>query len=304
MKANKWGWGLALWALGATGYAESVPLPELGIGTIGMTDISAADVWGKNIRADEVIRQIAMCADVRFNAKELNLLRQVLLAEAGGVAALEEAGEAYLTARLITLLRQGLFDDVLMLTDRIPERDRSPAVGRLRAEALFALGRTADICRDSVLASFEAEEAVMRVVCAAENGSAAAAALAYDVYREAGGEDYPFLNAAGDALYRSLPVILPPGKPSVWEVPMLARAFGNEVFALDLNREQLWALVARENVPHEVRLEARNRLMAEELPTPDGQVLANLIRLAEARRQVEKSLPAGWRHKQAFEADE
>jgi len=273
-------------------------LPVLTAGTAGVDTVLTADIWGENPDADSVIRQIEACAEVNFNPVELNILRQVLLTDVGGKKSLEEKSEPYLKARLTTLLRQGMFDEVIMLVDRVQPKHQTREMKQLRAEALFAMGRVAEVCTDGVLSEFGEQESFMRVVCADALREPPEPALVFEVYRERGENRYPFLEAAGDVLYLNLPAELPKGEPSVWEMPILAKAFGNDVFQLNLNREKLWTLIAHERVPHEVRIQADNTVNAIASGKPDGQILNKLIQMAKARQALEQNLPVSLHQRQ------
>ena len=78
----------------------------------------------------------------------------------------------------------------------------------------------------------------------------------------------------------------------------MAKAFGNDVFQLNLNREKLWTLIAHERVPHEVRLQADNTVNVVSPAKPDGQILNELIQMAKARQILEQNLPVSLRQRQ------
>ena len=295
MRKNKaWCVGLCLLWAGSVWAQESVqPLPDLGVGTIGVDTGLSAAVWGDTPNVDAIMQQMKACAEADLNDAEREILERVLLTDVGGVAAFEAVGESFLQGRLDTLMRQGLFDAVVVLTDKIPVEQQSDPVRRTRAEALFALGRVTEACEAPVLAAFGIEEPFVRVACAAAVAEPPQAALAYDVYRENASDGHPFLNAAGDVLYRALSASLPDGLPSLWETPMVATAFGDDVFNLPLERAHLLVLAASERVPHEVRLRAIHSLKEPVRAEAKLSVLEALMQAAEARRVLERVVPVG-----------
>ena len=295
--------GLALgmlWSVSGAAQIVQGSLPDLTDGTAGVDTVLTADIWGENPDADDVIRQIQDCADINFNPAELTILRQVLLTDVGGKQSLEDQNESYLKARLETLLKQGMFDEVILLVDRVQPKHRSDVMKQLRAEALFALGRVQEVCTDEVLSAFGEQETFMRVICADALQVPPEPALAFELYREREENEHPFLNAAGDVLYHNLEPEMPSGEPSVWELPILAKAFGNDIFKLKFDREKLWTLIAHEHVPHEVRIQADHLVNTKtEIEKPDGHVLDELIQMAKARQELERRLPGTLHQKQA-----
>ena len=266
-------------------------LDSIADGTVGIETDLSADVWGDNPNVDDVIRQIKDCADESFNWTELGVLRQVLLTDVGGVKGIEQKSDAYLKARLDTLMKQGLFSDVLTLLENIPEKNLTDELWQIKGEALFASGRPDEACEERIVTAFGTEEAFIRAICVAVNGSSTEPALAYEVYRESGHDTHVFLNAAGDVLFRGLSSELPTGTPSVWEMPILALAFGEDIFQLNLNRAQLWTLLDWENIPHEVRLHAQRLAQVETTEDNTGGILDALRAWSRARQSLEQQIP-------------
>ena len=102
-------------------------------------------------------------------------------------------------------------------------------------------------------------------------------------------------------MYRLLPAKLPKGHPTVWEWPLTARAFGEDVYPLVRYPRDVRILALQPQVPHEVKSWAEQRLdqsnHTEQMP--DGQILKHLKAWAEARKDLEKSLPStyqNWGH--------
>ena len=282
---------LFFWNIGsAWAVVSQEGLPSLTVGTIGVETGLSADIWGANPKADDVIRQIQACADVDFNDSEREILKQILMTDVGGNKELEKKSEEYLKARLETLIKQGLFKEVRTLLDQVPKK--TDELKKLQAEALFADGFVSAACEENLISAFEKEEGFIRAVCADTIGVPPASALAYEVYREGGHDTHPFLNAAGEVLYRNLSPELPEGVPSVWEAPMVAKAYGMKVFDRALSRETLLALFGNETVPPEVRLKAEKVLRKEVKKEPaDGLILDYLRAMAEMRMKLQTILP-------------
>ena len=265
-------------------------LPALTVGTVGVETGLPPDIFGKNPKAEDVIRQIESCADIDFNEDERDILRRVLMTDVGGIETLENQSESYLKARLNTLIKQGMFREALLLTDKIPQK--TDELKRLEAEALFAEGFVAAACDEKLLNAFGPEEGFMRAICADSIGVPPASALAYEVYRESGRDHHPFLNAAGEVLYRNLSPQIPAGTISVWEAPITAKAYGIGLLERPLSREVLAALRGNETVPHEVRLKAESLLNERNKEeAADGNVLDHLRKMAQARVKLQKFLP-------------
>ena len=264
-------------------------LAALSVGTIGIETENAAEIWGENPNADEVIRQINDCATISFNDEERGILRHILMADVGGIKNLEKRSEDYLNARLNTLLAQGLFRDVITLLDKVPTNQQTNKLKQKRAEALFAEGFVEAACDENMMGAFESEEGFIRAVCADSVGVPPASALAYEVYRESGEDIHPFLNAAGEVLYRDLMPDLPEGTPSVWEAPMVAKVYGTEIFDRPLSREVLSALSGNETVPYGIRMKAKNLLDRPiRNEKADGHILDYLSARAKLRSQMKK----------------
>ena len=83
---------------------------------------------------------------------------------------------------------------------------------------------------------------------------------------------------------------MPDGMPSLFEWPMVAKAYGVDIFEKQLSRGDLLVLVGSENVPHEVRVAAGYRLKPKKEQTPDGRLLDQLGTWITARMELEKSL--------------
>ena len=281
--------------LGGAVQAEVImtPLPDLTPGSIGVDTVFDAHIWGKDPSANQIIKQIRQAAEVPFNDSEREILRQILLTDVGGISALASESDSFLKVRLQTLMAQGLFEDVLRLIDRIPERDKNPDLIQMQTAALFASGRIKEACSDDRLGAFGADESFLRVVCAEEIGVPPAAAFAYEVYRESGADTHEFLNAAGEYLYRDINRDMPSGHPSVFELPIAAKVWGIDIFDLPLNRGDYVLLSGLERIPHEVRLKAVSSLTQPvgDSVTADETLLERLIRLSHARRLVEQQLP-------------
>lgn len=280
-----------LWSGTTSAQIVQNDLTEITTGTVGVETAFSADLWGTDPKADDIIRQIEACADIPFTPTELKVLRAVLMTDVGGVNALGKRDKDYLNARLKTLMAQGLFEDVLTLIDLVPGKEQSNDLKQIKAEALFGAGRTEEACDDDLIGSFGTDESFVRVICADAKGLSSEAVLAYDVYRENHADGRAFLDAAGDILFRNLPAELPSGSPTLWELPMVAKIWGNDIFRLPLNRAQLWTLISSERVPHEVRLAAQQLIGQETAEKNEGTVLTALIQLANARQALEQQIP-------------
>lgn len=268
--------------------AES--LPEMKVGTIGVETGLSADIWGDKPDAENVLAQIKATGEVTFSDSEKDVLKRILMTDVGGVAALEQRGEEYLEARVKALVAQGMFDEAMNLLNQVPEEKTPDFVKRLKAEVLFVAGRVEEACVEKNMETFGKQEAFMRAVCADILGVPPASALAYEVYRESGENQYPFLNAAGEVLYRGMDVKVPKGDPSVWEMPIMARVWGIDVVKPELTKEHLWTLINQEQVLADVREKAEQTLKQQEKVKADGQVLTHLIQMAEERQAVERAL--------------
>ena len=263
-------------------------LPEMKIGTIGVETGLNSDIWGDKPDADNILRQIAEAGEAPLNDSEKEILKKILMTDMGGVAALEERGEAYLSARVEALMAQGLFEEALTLLGKVPEGQLSRSLKQLKAKVLFVAGQTEKACAEDFLEAFGSEEAFIRAICADAVGVPPASALAYEVYRESGEDHHPFLNAAGEVLYRNLEEALPDGVPSVWEMPVVARVWGGDALKLALSKAHIWVLINQDNVPENIRAAAEKTRTS--VAMPDGQVLTHLTQMAEHRQWVENTL--------------
>lgn len=260
-------WGLLLSALcwSGTALAEVVvdDLSGLGQGTVGIKTPFTADVFGTEPVAETVIQHLNAVQSLPLSGAERAIVRMVLMTDVGGVKSLDTAQAAYWRARADVLLTQGLFEDVLMLTDQIPPTRRTDDIRRDRATALFALGRYQDACAGETPAAFGPDERWIRAVCADVAGDEAPAALAFDVYREAGTDGHALWTAAGNRAYQRTTDPMPTGLSatdiSVWELPLAARVFGDRVLTLPLNRGQWRVLALAPDVGETVRLTAAER---------------------------------------------
>ncbi|MBR6412479.1 MAG: hypothetical protein IKS41_04895 [Alphaproteobacteria bacterium] len=282
--------GILLWAWVAKAEVVAERLPEMKVGTIGVETGLSQNIWGEKPDATQIFSQIKASGEANLNDSEKDILRRILLTDVGGVASLEEKGEEYLVARVEALMAQGMFEEALVLMDRVSPRHLSANLKQLKAKILFVSGRPEEACAENYMEAFGREEAFIRAVCADAIGVPPASALAYEVYRESGADTHPFLNAAGEVLYRDIETLIPMDEPSVWEMPVIARVWGVEALKLPLTRTHLWVLVGQEQVPHEVRVAAGHRLHKKEKKQADGQVLTHLIQMAEHRARMEEAL--------------
>lgn len=238
-------------------------LPTMSVGTGGVATSFSSDLFGKNPKADEIIRYIRELADVELSQGAKEILRQVLLTDVGGVAALEEKQQEYLMARLHTLYRQRLYTDVSALIQTIPEAEKTDEMKQFESRALFALGQVKEACDERLTSAFGREEAYVRVACSFHLKSFEEAALSYDVYREAGG-NHTLMNVAGDALFRNIKADLPAEMhPDIFEEEMGLKAYGDE-----------W-IKSNDGVAR----------------VPTGRVLEKLKAYAKAREELIKELP-------------
>ena len=291
MKISKFFVWVALFGA-SVGRAEVVAeqLPEMKVGTIGVETGLSPDIWGDKPDAESILAQIKNVEKAPLNDSEKEILKRVLLTDMGGVVALEERGEEYLQARVEAFVAQGMMEEALVLLNQVPTQSMSNTQKQLKAEVLFVAGRAEEACAESSLEAFGSEEAFIRAACADVMGVPPASALAYEVYRESEKDTHPFLNAAGEMLYRDITASMPEGVPSVWEMPVIARVWGVDILKLPLSKKHLWVLVGQERVPPEVRKEADNILKRVEKVPADGQILTHLTQMAEERRWIEPVL--------------
>ena len=261
-KATIWGFLFVLGFGSVCGAEIAVSdLPALTADTVGVATPFSAGVWGARPDVADLAKRIEAVGKLRLTRAQLDVFRQLILTDTGGVTALDNASGTFLRARLKALSEQGLFEDVLALIDRIPDGQQTDEMRRFKATALFGLGRTAEACTDMLTASFSgAEAAFIRAACVRETGTAAEAALAFDVYREGAASRFVFGTAAGDRTYRGLAEHLPAtGTPSIWELPLAASAFGTDLVKMPLSRGGLRALALNDHIHPEVRLAAAER---------------------------------------------
>ena len=282
--------GLLLWGGNVCAEVVSEQLPEMNIGTVGVETGVPSQIWGDQPDAEKVLAQIKAAGEADLNESEKEILKRVLMTDVGGVASLEAIGESYLVERIEALMAQGMFTEALTLMDKVPARYLSTNLKQLKAKVLFVTGRAAAACMESYMDAFGPEEAFIRAICADSVGVPPASAMAYEVYRESGADHHPFLNAAGEVLYRDMKIALPEGESSVWEVPLMARVWGKDIFKHPLSKIQIWTLLNQDRIPEEVRAEAEKHLKSENKQQADGQILTHLIQMAEQRRWVERHL--------------
>lgn len=233
-------------------------LPELTVDTAGVSTPFSSGVWGNPSDISELTKQIESVGQLKLTRAQLDVFRQLLLTDVSGSDAFTKADGSFLKTRLKALSEQGLFEDVLTLINQIPEPQKTDEMKRFKAEALFALGRFSEACADGLIAAFPSSEAAfIQVACTRETGTNAEATLAFDVYREGNEETFAFGAVSGDRVYRKLSPNLPnEGTPSVWELPLVAQAFGRTVLERPLSRGKLRALALNEKTPPAVRVEA------------------------------------------------
>lgn len=281
-----------LFSVSVSAQIVSEGLSEISNGTIGVKTAFQSDVWGKNPDVADVLRQINEAATANLDEAERIVLRQVLLTDVAGVPSLEKENQAYLAARLNTMVAQGFYEDILTLLDEIPEKQLNEELKLYQLKAEFALGKKARVCIEENMALFQEKEAAMRVICADILKEPFEASMAYEVYRDSGRDGETFLNAAGDKIYRHLEGSMPEGKPTLWEWPMVAKAFGMGVFQRELTRGELVLLAESGYVLEEVQEEARKRLREPKIEkNPDGKILDDLLKMSKQRQEIEKNLP-------------
>lgn len=235
------GIGVVLWLGGARAQIDVDGLVGIGTGTIGVETIFTKNIWGAATDETQVMSDIKTLGDRRLYPVERFVLGQVLTSDAGGQKNLEALGEEFLTARLDTLMKQGLFEEVLAVAGRVPAELQSPTVKQRYATALWGLGRVNEACADPLAAAFGPNEAFVRAACAAETEPEETAALAFDVYRESGAERHTCFDAAGAVIYHQQTESVKLGEEcSLWEVLLAARA-GKEQ---NLTRRGQWRTLA------------------------------------------------------------
>lgn len=279
---------LMLWSGVACAEIVAENLPVLTPESVGLETPFSDTVWGNPPDPQKLAQSLKAVQEVDFSVPEREVLRQVLLTATGSVD--------LLVPRLDTLMAQGFYKDALALLDRIPVTQQTSEMRRYRTRILFALGKVSEACREENLSAFDADEIFVRTVCALSLHGAEEAVLAYDVYRESGQDRDAFLNSAGDMLYRQLPAQMPEGKPDLLLLPLVAHAFGDQVFRPGLNRGELMILLNHDVVPEPVRQEVAERLktpVSQEIPQ-DGSLLDDLKQIAEYRQRVERHFPPSY----------
>jgi hypothetical protein len=271
----------------------SEELTALSIGTIGVPTVFQSNLWGENPDVGDVVRQINDAGMADLDQTEREILRQVLLTDVAGVPSLEKENQTYLIARLNAMLNQGFYEDVLVLLEKMPEVNLTSELKLFRLKTLFGLGRVDLVCEEGNLSLFGDQEAFIRVVCADALGTNSAAVMAYDVYRDSGLDDNLFLKAAGDKIYHHLDRMLPDGKPLLWELPIVVKAFGSEVLNRSLSRGDLVLLSNSASLSDEVRQSVENLLKKPEIKiNPNGKILDDLMLMAKQRQALEHNLPS------------
>ena len=271
----------------------SEELTALSVGTIGVPTVFQSNLWGENPDVADVVRQINDAGMADLGPAEREILRQVLLTDVAGVPALEKENQSYLMARLNAMLNQGFYEDILILLEKVPEANLTSELKLFRLKALFGLGKVALVCEEANMSLFGDKEAFIRVVCVDAVGTDASAVMAYDVYRDSGLDDSLFLKAAGDKIYHHLDRTLPEGKPLLWELPIVVKAFGSEVLNRSLTRGELVVLSNNAGLSDDVRQSVENLLKKPEIKiNPNGKILDDLMLMAKQRQALEHNLPS------------
>ena len=275
-------WGL--WSLSPRAAVETAELPDLVIGGVGLETGLTTAVWGDPIDSEKLKAQLQDIQNIAFDPAEREILKRVLLTRTGEVDVL--------IPRLETLMAQGFFEDVLRLIDRIPPAQRTDEVRQWRIRALMAEGKTADVCTEEMIAGWP-EEVFIRTVCALMSKTLDEAALAFDVYRESGADTYPFLNGVGDKIVRYQDVSLPDGQPDWIEIPLIAKAFEEDVFQLPLKIGELQMLSRSDFVPDLVQKKAAEMLQQKvELSPAEKETALELLKTKnDLRARLERLVP-------------
>lgn len=276
------GTALALWSLCLRAEIETAELPDLVVGGVGLETGLSSAVWGEPVDEAQIKEQLKDIRDIVFNPAEREILKRILLTRTGQADVLEP--------RLETLMAQGFFEEVLHLTDRIPPAQRTPEVRQWRIRAMAAEGKT--VCAEETIGQWE-DEVFIRTVCALMSKPDDEAVLAFDVYRESGRDEHPFLNSIGDKLFRYQEVSLPDGQPDWIELPLLAKAFGEKVFQIPLTIGALDWLSRSDFVSGAVREKAADVLKqkAENTVKEDETALTLLKQQNQIRVRLEKIVP-------------
>ena len=282
MKINKFviGLAIALWILPLRAEVETAELPDLVVGGVGLETGLTAAVWGEPWNQKDVETELQKIQNISFGPAEREILKRILLTRTGE--------KDVLIPRLEALMAQGFFEEVLTLTDRIPPAQQSPEVRQFRIRALMANGKTAEACQDENIALSD-DEIFIRTVCALMLRTPDEGALAFDVYRESGRDNHPFLNAVGDKTVRYEEVSLPDGRPDWIEWPLVAAAFGDKIPQLPLREGERQLLARSTIVPDSVKEQIRTK-QQDKLPEKEN-ALSLLNQYNAVRERLERLVP-------------
>lgn len=244
-------------------------LPALSLDTIGTHTTLPKDIW---IQSDsgKIVMLIDKVAHQKLSPAETKVFSFMLTTDTTGMAWKKDtlSSNRFLAIRLNALMKLGLFDQVIGMTDMIPDSQMSnPDVGINKISALFLSGKTKEAC--ALLDESDLTEFVdkMRISCFLAEGDNAKAALAFETYKESDGSD-PLLLALGSRLFQEMPSPILENAVYAPEHVYLVAALGDKM--PEMAAQPIWlryALSKLDNVPIASRI-----LWAEQASAPADDI--------------------------------
>ncbi len=247
--------GLFICRVGATD-VQVDDLPAFALDGIGVSSVFDPSVWQGTPNVPYLADRIKTVSGLPLGRTEREVLRQLLITDTSAEPALADGDGSFWKARVEALASQGFYEEIIALVDQVSVELQTSNMKKQQAEALFGSGQIHEACREVMMPLWGEQENAVRVACAFYQGTADEARLAFDVYREGGGQD-AWITAASDQLFLGKG-LMPEKRPEIWAAGLAAEVFGEDVLS-GMSRGMLRAVALNPKVSVDVRVAAAEK---------------------------------------------
>lgn len=247
--------GLLACRVGATS-VQINDLPSFSLDGIGLSSVFDSSVWRGSVDVTSLSERVKTVGRLPLGRTEREVLRQLLITDTSAEPALADGDGSFWKARVEALASQGFYEEIIALVDQVSVELQTSNMKKQRAEALFGSGQIHEACREVMIPLWGEQENAVRAACAFYQGTADEARLAFDVYREGGGQD-AWITAASTQLFEGKGKA-PEGLPEIWAVGLAGAAFGEDVLS-GMSRGMLRAVALHSKVSVDVRVAAAEK---------------------------------------------
>lgn len=212
-----------MWCAAAQDFKSEVTvetLPELSANVFGTIAATNKNLWS-GTPANVLLNTLLQIESAQLSPASRALVNHLLRLDVTGAAFNDSQNlmrnNRFFIARLKALEQQGAWDDVLQMTEKIPDSEMTAAIRQIKANVLLMKGQVKEACalQEEIAESLSGEEAQspeavyadkMLISCFLAKEEKDKAMLAYDMFQDAHPDADADFTALADNVLRELPV--------------------------------------------------------------------------------------------------